>query len=109
MPEITQVSASLIQYGDCNDLGGRTGSGYKEVHGDYGYDKPVPDIEGESILEYALADVLLLCNMFLKKCNTHLITDRSGNTACVILKGFVMVISGEEVALQPSAGKRDVD
>ena len=37
---------------------------------------------------------------------------RSGNTAYVMLKGHVtdvMVISGEEVALQPSAGKRNVD
>ena len=53
MPAITPASASLIPYGDCNGHGGRTGSGYKEVHGNYGYDKPVPDIEGDRILEYA--------------------------------------------------------
>ena len=38
--------------------------------------------------------------------NSHLITDRSGNTACVISKGLatdVMVMSVKEVALQPSA------
>ena len=51
------------------------------------YDKPVLDIEGEGILEYALAYDLLLCNMCLKKRNGHLITDRSGNTAYVISKG----------------------
>ena len=60
-------------------------------------------------LVYALAYGLLLCNMCLKKRNSHLITDRSSNAACDILKvpvTDVMVISGEEVALQPSAGKR---
>ena len=87
MPTITPDSASLIQYGDCNGHGGRTGSGYKEVHGDYGYDMPGPDIEVERILDYALAYVLLLCNMFLKICNSHLVTDRLGNTVCVISKG----------------------
>ena len=112
MSAITQATASLIPYGGCNGHGGRSGSGYKEVHGDYGYDKPVQDIEGERILEYALAYDLLLINMCLKKRNNHLITDRSGNAACVISKGpvtDVMVISGEEVALQPTAGKRHVD
>ena len=86
--------------------------GYKEIHGDYGYDKPVPDIEGGRILEYALSYNLLLCNMCHKKRNNHLITDRSGKTTCVISTGPVtdmMAISGEEVALQPSAGKRHVD
>ena len=64
------------------------------------------------ILEYALANDLLLCNMCLRKRNSHLITDRSGNRACVISKGpvtGVMFISGKEVNLQPSAGKRHVD
>ena len=106
MPVITPASSSLIPYGGCNGHGGRTGSGYKEVHDDYGYDTPVPDIEGERILKYALAYDLLLCNMCLKKRNSHLIT------ACVILKGHVtnvMVISVKEAALQPSAGKRHVD
>ena len=54
----------------------------------------------------------LLCSMCLKKRNSHFITDRSGNTACIISKGpvtGVMFISGKEVNLQPSAGKRHVD
>ena len=75
----------------------------------YGYDKPVTDIEVEEILEYASAYNLLLCNMCLKKCNSHLITDRPGYTECVISKwpiSDVMVISGKEVALQQSASKR---
>ena len=95
-PAITQATAFLIPYGGCNGHGGRTGSGYKEVHVGYGYDKPVPDIEGERIIEYALANDLLLCNMCLMIRNSHLITDRLGNTVCVISKGLVsdvMVIS----------------
>ena len=111
MPAITPASSFLIPCGDCNGHGGRKVSGYKVVRGDYGYDKPVPDIEGERILEYALAYDLLLCNICLKKCNSHLITDRSG-LQHVISKGpvtDVMVISREEVALQPSAGKRHFD
>ena len=51
---------------------------------------------------------LLLCNMYPKKRNSHLITYRSGNTDCTILfhKSLsklvtdVMVIAGQEVALQ---------
>ena len=81
-------------YGGCNGHGGRTGSGYKDVHCDYGYDKPVPDIEGERILEYALAYNLLLCNMCLKKRNSHLTTDRSDNTACVISNVPVTDVTG---------------
>ena len=112
MPPITPAPSSNIPCGDCNDHGGRTGSGYKGVHGDYGSDRPVSDIEGEKILEYALAYDLLLCNICLKKRNSHLITDRSCITACFISKRPVTdmnVISGEKVALQPSAGKRHVD
>ena len=71
MPAITPATATLTPYGYCNGHGGRTGSGYKAVHGDYGYDKPVPDIEGERILENALAYDLLLCNMCLKKQSPH--------------------------------------
>ena len=39
----------------------------KRKHGNNGYDRPVQDIEGERILEYALAYDLLLCNKCLKK------------------------------------------
>ena len=69
------ASASLIPYDDCNDRGGSTGSSYQEVHGGWGY---------ESILEYALAYDLLLCNMYPKKCKSHRITYKSGNTDCII-------------------------
>ena len=72
---------------------------------------PDPDSEGERILEYALAYDLFLGNTCFKKCDSHLITYRSGNTATQIdfvlfrksLQKLVMdvkVIPGEKVALQ---------
>ena len=76
----------LTPHGDCNDYGSNTGSGYKEVHDSCGYAKPDPDIEGERNLGYALAYDLLLCNTYLKKRNSHLITYRSGNEARGIAK-----------------------
>ena len=105
------ASEFLIPCGDWNGHVGSTGSGYKEVHGGYGYCKPDPDSEGERILEYALAYDLFLGNTCFKKRDSHLITYRSGNTATQIdfmlfrksLRKLVMdvkVIPGEEVALQ---------
>ena len=78
------ASEFLIPCGDWNGHVGSTGSGYKEVHGGYGYGKPDPDSEGERILEYALAYDLFLGNTYFKKCDSHLITYRSGNTATQI-------------------------
>ena len=102
------ASEFLIPCGDWNGHVGSTGSGYKEVHGGYGYGKPDPDSEGERILEYALAYDLFLSNTCFKKRDSHVITYRSGNTATQIdfvlfLRKLVMdvkVIPGEEVALQ---------
>ena len=105
------ASEFLILCGDWNGHVRRTGSGYKEVYGGYGYGKPDPDSEGEMILEYALAYDLFLGNTCFKKRDSHLITYRSGNTATQIdfvllrksLRKLVMdvkVIPGEEVALQ---------
>ena len=47
------ASEFLIPCGVWNGHVGSTGSGYKEVHGGYGYGKPDPDSEDERILEYA--------------------------------------------------------
>ena len=105
------ASEFLILCGDWNGHVGSTGSGYKEVHGGYGYGKPDPDSEGERILEYAPAYDLFLGSTCFKKRDSHLITYRSGNTATQIdfvlfgksLHKLVMdvkVIPGEEVALQ---------
>ena len=49
------------------------------MHGGMGYGRPEPDVEGERILEYALAFDLLLGNTCLKERDSHLITYKSGN------------------------------
>ena len=41
---IIPASAFLVPCGFCNDHGGSTDSGYKEVYGECGYGKPDPDI-----------------------------------------------------------------
>ena len=105
------ASEFLIPCGDWNGHAGRAGTGYREVHGGMGYGRPKPDVEGESILDYALAFDLLLRNTCFKKRDSHLITYKSGNIATQIdfilfrrtmrkLVTDVKVIPGEEVALQ---------
>ena len=105
------ASEFLKPCGDWNGHVGSTGSGYKEVHGGYGYGKPDPDSEGERILEYALVYDLFLGNTCFKNRDSHLITFRSGDTSTQIdfmlfrksLRILIMdvkVIPGEEGALQ---------
>ena len=76
-----------------------------------GYGRSEPDVEGERILEYALAFDLLLGNTCFKKRDSYLITYKSGNAATQMdfipfprvmrkLVTDVKVIQGEEVALQ---------
>ena len=104
-------SELLIPCGDWNGHVGRAGTEYREVHGGMGYGRSEPDVEGEKILEYALAFDLLLGNTCFKKRDSHLITYKSGNAATQIdfilfpramrkLVTDVKVIPGEEVALQ---------
>ena len=89
---------------------GRAGTGYREVHGGMGYGRPEADVEGERILEYALAFDLFLGTRF-KKRDSYLITYKSGNIAMQIdfilfrrtmrkLVTDVKMIPGEGVALQ---------
>ena len=105
------ASEFLIPCGDWNGHVGHAGTGYREVHGGVVYGRPEPDIEGERILEYALAFNLLLGNTCFKKHDNHFITYKSGNIAtqidfilfCRTMRRFVTdvkVIPGEEVALQ---------
>ena len=105
------ASEFLIPCGDWNGHVGRAGTGYREEHGETGYGRPEPDVEGERILEYTLAFDLLLGNTCFKKHDSHLITYKSGNIATQIdfilfrrtmrkLVTDVKVIPGEEVALQ---------
>ena len=104
-------SEFLILYGDCNGHESRAGTQYMEVHGGMGYGRPEPDVEGERLLEYALAFDLLLGNTCFKKHDSHLITYKSENAATQIdfilfpramprLVTDVKVIPGKEVALQ---------
>ena len=51
------------------------------MHGGMGYSRPEPDVEGNRTLEYALAFNLLLGNTCSKKCDSHLITYKSGKVA----------------------------
>ena len=74
----------LIPCGDWNGHVGRAGTEYREVHGGMGYGRSEPDVEGEKILEYALAFDLLLVNTCFKKRDSHLITYKSGNAATQI-------------------------
>ena len=105
------ASEFLIPCGDWNGHVGRAGTGYRELHSGMGYGRPKSDVEGERILEYALASDLLLGNTCFKKRDSHLITYKSGNIATQIdfilfrrtmrkLVTDVKVIPGEEVALQ---------
>ena len=104
-------SEFLIPCGDWNGHVGRAGTGYREVHGGMGYGRLEPDVEGERILEYALAFDLLLGNTCFKKRDSHLITYKLRNIAVQIdfihfcrtmrkLVTDVKVIPGKEVALQ---------
>ena len=104
------ASEFLIPCGDWNCHVGCVGTGYREVHDGMGYGRPEPVVEGERILEYALAFDLLLGNTCFNKRDRHLITYKSGNIATQIdiilfhrtmrkLVTDVKVIPGEEVAL----------
>ena len=81
---IMKFSVIVIPCGDWNGHVGRAGTGYREVHGGMGYGRTEPDVEGGRILEYALAFDLLLGNTCFKKCDSHLITYKSGNIATQI-------------------------
>ena len=78
------ASEFLIPCGDWNGHVSHAGIGYREVHSGMGYGRPEPDVEGERILEYALAFDLLLGNTCFKKHDSHLITYKSGNIATQI-------------------------
>ena len=105
------ASEFLIPCGDWNGCVGHVGTRYRVVHGGMGYGRLEPDVEGERILEYALAFNLLLGNTCFKKRDSHLIIYKLGNLARQIdfilfrrtmrkLVTDVKVIPGEEVALQ---------
>jgi len=69
-------SEILIPLGDWNGHVGQQSNGF-EVHGGFGYG--TRNIEG--ILEFALANNLIIGNTHFKKCKSHLITYSSGQNA----------------------------
>ena len=91
-----------------NYHGNSTGSGYKEVHGDYGYD--ILRVRWSWNMHW-----LMTCRMCLKKRNSHLISHRSDYTACVISKKPVQACDrcdgyrSRGICSAASAGKRHVD
>ena len=66
-------SEFLIPCGDWNGQVGHAGTEYREVHGGMGYGRSEPDVEGERILEYALAFDLLLGNTLITVINLEYI------------------------------------
>ena len=99
----------LIPYGDFNGHIGKAAAGFEEVHGGYGYGLRNP--EGDRILEFAMANNLVVSNSWFKKPDNHLITYKSGGGKTQIdyillrrkdLKHVkdVKVIPGEECATQ---------
>ena len=105
------ASEFLIPCGDWNGHGGHAGIRCREVRGGIGYGRPDSDVEGERILEFALAFDLLLGNTCFKKRDSHLITNKSEKlvtqidfilyrrTMCKLVTD-VKCDPGEEVALQ---------
>ena len=66
----------VIPCGDWNGHIGRTAAGYEGVHGGFGYGDR--NLEGERILEFAVANDLVVGNSFFQKRDSHLITYASG-------------------------------
>ncbi|XP_014670792.1 PREDICTED: uncharacterized protein LOC106811605 [Priapulus caudatus] len=103
------ASELLVPCGDWNGHVGRDGTGFREVHGGYGLG--VRNVEGERILEFAVANDLVVGNTCFKKRECHLVTYQSGGIStqidyilfrCNLHKLIVNVktIPGEECATQ---------
>ena len=99
----------LIPIGDWNGHVGRVAGGFEAVHGGFGYGNR--NIEGERLLEFAVANNLIVGNAQFIKRDSHLITysfAKNNSQVDYILypKSFkksvinVKVIPGEECARQ---------
>lgn len=108
---VAKVSASetLIICGDFNGHIGKLANGYEGIHGGHGYGDR--NIEGERILEFAVAHNLVVGNSYFTKKDNHLITYQSGGFNSQIdyilvrrsdfkLVRDMKVIPGEEVVTQ---------
>ena len=88
---------------------GRDADGYSGVHGGMGFGTRIA--EGEKILEFGDAVVMVVCDIFIRKENSMLITYQSGDnrymidylmgrkTDCCLVKD-VKIISSEECVHQ---------
>ena len=72
----------IILAGDLNGHIGERAEGYEEVHGGFGYG--VRNGEGESILEFAKQQKLVVCNSFFKKEKEKFITYNSGGNRSML-------------------------
>ena len=102
-------SEVLFCLGDWNGHVGAVACGYEDVHGGHGYG--IRNAEGERILEFALANDLLVGNTQFIKRDSHLVTYQSGDVRTQVdyvlyPKNYrksvtnVKVIPGEECASQ---------
>ena len=71
------TSEVLIPLGDWNGHVGAAGCGFEEVHGSRGFG--VRNTEGERVLEFAVANDLVVGNTRFIKRESHLVTYNSGN------------------------------
>ncbi|XP_045174424.2 craniofacial development protein 2-like [Mercenaria mercenaria] len=76
---VTKIPASeiLVPSGDWNGHVGAKGQGFEEVHGGRGFG--IRNTEGERVLEFALANDLVIGNTCFIKRDSHLITYCSSN------------------------------
>ena len=90
---ITQTVNSIPQQegiilgGDLNGHIGESIDGYEGTHGGFGYG--TRNVEGEKVLEFAVATNTVLCNTFFKKDKEKLVTYSSGGRKSAI--DFIMV------------------
>ena len=74
-----KIPEHMVTCGDLNGHFGKTWSGFEGLHGGHGYGVRSP--EGARILELCVAADLVITNKFFTKCDSQLLTFRSGN-AC---------------------------
>ena len=67
----------VIPCGDWNGHVGKAADGYEGIHGGSGYGERNPD--GDRILDFAVANDLIIANTCFAKRDSHLITYQSGN------------------------------
>ena len=108
---VSEVSdtESLFVCGDFNGHIGCKSDGYEGVHGGFGYGERNP--EGVRVLDFAVANVLVINNSLFKKRVSHLITHQSGDASTQVdyiltrRRNFkhvlnTKVVPNEECALQ---------